>query len=82
MKADMIVFSGTSHPRLADAISARLGQPLGRSNILKFSNDNIMVRVQENVREKDVFVVQSTCAPTAHNLMEALVMVDELLRCI
>jgi len=78
MKADMIVFSGSIHPRLANAIATRLAQPLGRSNVLKFSNDNIMVRIEENVREKDVFVVQTSSNPVNDSLVELLLFLDAL----
>ena len=78
MKADMIVFSGSTHPRLANAIATRLAQPLGRSNVLKFSNDNIMVRIEENVREKDVFVVQTSSNPVNDSLVELLLFLDAL----
>jgi len=76
MKADMLVFSGSTHPRLASAIATRLAQPLGGSNILKFSNENIMVRVEENVREKDVFVVQTSSHPVNDSLVELLLFLD------
>lgn len=76
MRAEMIVFSGSSHPRLATHIAQRLGTPLGRSTCMKFSNENLMVRLQDNVREKDVFVVQTACTPVNENIMELLLFLD------
>ncbi len=78
MKADMIVFSGSSHPRLARAIAEQMGIPLGQSSVLKFSNENIMVRLQDNVREKDVFVVQTSSSPVNESLVEMLIFIDAL----
>lgn len=78
MKADMIVFSGSSHPRLASAIAEQLGTPLGKSSVIKFSNENLMVRLQDNVREKDVFVVQTSSPPVNENLVELLIFLDAL----
>ena len=78
MKADMIVFSGTSHPDLAQRIATHMGKPLGRSESIRFSNENIMVRLQDNVREKDVFVVQSSSHPVNDNLVELLILIDAL----
>jgi ribose-phosphate pyrophosphokinase len=78
MKADMIVFSGTSHPDLGQRIADHMGKPLGRSETIKFSNENIMVRLQDNVREKDVFVVQTSSSPVNDNLVELLILIDAL----
>jgi ribose-phosphate pyrophosphokinase len=78
MKADMIVFSGTSHPDLGQRIANHMGKPLGRSETIKFSNENIMVRLQDNVREKDVFVVQTSSSPVNDNLVELLILIDAL----
>lgn len=78
MKADVLVFSGSSHPRLAEAIAERMGKPLGRAKVLKFSNENVMVRLEDNVREKDVFVVQTSSSPVNENLVELLIFLDAL----
>lgn len=74
----IMVFSGNSNPELADEIVARLDLPLGKAVVGQFSDGEVMVEIQENVRGRDVFVVQSTSAPTNDNLMEMLVMIDAL----
>jgi len=76
----LMVFSGSANPPLAQLIANRLRLNLGKSTIGEFSDGEIMVEVTENVRGRDVFVVQPTCAPTNNNLMELLVMVDALRR--
>ena len=76
----MMVFAGNSNHPLAEALARHLNMALGKAVVGTFSDGEVMVEIMENVRGKDVFVVQSTCAPTAHNLMEALVMVDALRR--
>lgn len=78
MKADMIVFSGTSHPDLANLVVGHLGQPLGLSNVVKFSNENLMVRLEDNCREKDVFIIQTSSTPVNEMLVELLVMIDAI----
>ncbi len=78
MNREMIVFSGSSHPGLAGAIAERLGSPLGRSRVLKFSNENLMVRIEDNVREKDVFVIQTSSSPVNETLVELLIFLDAL----
>ena len=70
------VFSGNSHPELARDICQYLKIPLGKSEVFKFSNDETFVRIQENVREKDVFLVQPISAPVNDNLMELFIMID------
>ena len=70
------VFSGNSHPELARDICKYLKIPLGKSEVFKFSNDETFVRIQENVREKDVFLVQPISAPVNDNLMELFIMID------
>jgi ribose-phosphate pyrophosphokinase len=74
------VFSGRATRSLAEAICRHLGEPLGQADILKFKNDNTFVQIQENVRECDVFVVQTSCPPVDENLMELLIMLDALRR--
>jgi ribose-phosphate pyrophosphokinase len=76
----MMVFAGNSNPSLAQAIVDHLSMPLGKATVGTFSDGESQVEILENVRGKDVFVVQSTCAPTNDNLMELIVMVDALRR--
>ena len=76
----MMVFAGNSNPQLAQAIANHLSMPLGKATVGTFSDGESQVEILENVRGKDVFVVQSTCAPTNDNLMELMVMVDALRR--
>ncbi len=74
------VFSGNSNPNLAQKICDVLGVPLGNAGVKTFSDGEVLVEICENVRGRDVYVVQSTCAPTNNNLMELLVMTDALKR--
>ena len=74
------VFTGNSNPALAQRICEGLGVPLGNARVKTFSDGEVMVEIGENVRGRDVYVVQSTCAPTNNNLMELLVMTDALKR--
>jgi ribose-phosphate pyrophosphokinase len=76
----MMVFSGNAHPELASEIVEKLNLPLGKAIVGKFSDGEVMVEIQENVRGRDIFILQSTCEPTNDNLMELLVMIDAL-RC-
>ena len=76
----MRVFTGTANPKLAEAVVKHLNISLGRCIVGRFSDGEVMVELLENVRGRDVFVLQSTCAPTNDNLMEILVMVDALKR--
>jgi len=78
--SDMMVFAGNANPRLASDIVASLGSSLGKINVGRFSDGEIMVEVLENVRGRDAFVLQPTCPPTNENLMELLVIVDTLRR--
>jgi ribose-phosphate pyrophosphokinase len=77
---NLMVFTGNANPALAEGVAKNLGIPLGKAVVSKFSDGEVMVEINENVRGKDVFVLQSTCAPTNDNLMELLVMVDALKR--
>lgn len=77
---NFMVFTGNANPVLAQMIVDQLGLPLGDASVNKFSDGEISVELNENVRGCDVFVVQSTCAPTNDNLMELIVMVDALRR--
>ncbi len=76
----LMVFTGTANPKLAQDVVKHLNIHLGRATVDRFSDGEIMVEILENVRGKDVFVLQSTCAPTNDSLMEVLVMVDALKR--
>jgi len=74
----MMVFSGNAHPELSAEINTRLSLPLGKALVGQFSDGEVMVEIQENVRGRDVFIVQPTSAPTNDNLMELLVMIDAM----
>lgn len=76
----LMVFTGNASPKLAADVVNYLGMPLGKATVGRFSDGEVMVEINENVRGKDVFVLQSTCAPTNDNLMEIMVMVDALKR--
>src|ERR671918_880887 len=76
----LMLFTGNANPRLAKDVAKHLNLSLGRAIVGKFSDGEVMVELLENVRGKDVFVLQSTCAPTNDNLMELLVMIDALKR--
>src|SRR6476619_426565 len=73
---DFLVFTGNANPRMACEIAAHLGITLGNASGGRFSDGEITIEINQNVRARDVFVVQSTCAPTNENLMELLIMVD------
>jgi ribose-phosphate pyrophosphokinase len=76
MTGEMMLFAGNSNPALAKRICQRLGMPLADSTVSRFSDGEIRVEIQANVRGRDVFIVQSTCAPVNDNLMELLIMAD------
>ena len=77
---ELKVFSGNAHPALAQAVCDYLGMPLGRAEIFEFSNENIFVRILENVRQRDVFVIQPICSPVNKSLVELLIMLDAFKR--
>jgi len=77
---NLLVFSGNANLPLAKAVCRELSVPLGKALVGKFSDGEVQVEIEENVRRQEVFVMQSTCAPTAENFMELLVMVDALKR--
>ncbi len=77
---DFMVFTGNANPRLAEEVAQHLGTTLGKADIGRFSDGEVTVELKQNVRARDIFVVQSTCAPTNENLMELLIMVDALKR--
>jgi len=76
----MMVFAGNANPQLASAVVNYLGLSVGKAVVSRFSDGEIMVEIMENVRGRDVFIVQPTCAPTNDNLMELLVMIDAVRR--
>ncbi len=76
----MRIFTGNANPKLAVAVCKHLNVSLGRCTVGRFSDGEVMVELLENVRGRDVFILQSTCAPTNDNLMEIMVMVDALKR--
>jgi ribose-phosphate pyrophosphokinase len=76
----LMVFTGNANPRLAEDVVRHLSIDLGRAKVGRFSDGEVMVEILENVRGRDVFVLQSICSPTNDNLMELLVMVDALKR--
>lgn len=77
---EMMVFTGSSNPELSQKIVQRLGLRLGNATIGRFSDGETSIEIDENVRGKDVFIIQSTCAPTNDNLMELILMIDALRR--
>lgn len=77
---ELKVFTGNAHPDLAKSICDYLGIPLGKAEVFQFANENIFVRILENVRQRDVFVVQSICSPVNQNLVELLIMIDAFKR--
>jgi ribose-phosphate pyrophosphokinase len=80
MMDDLKVFTGNAHPELAKDICEYLGIPLGQAEVFKFTNENTFVKILENVRERDVFVVQPLCHPVNDSLVELLIMLDALKR--
>jgi ribose-phosphate pyrophosphokinase len=77
---NMAVFTGNANPALAEEVVRYLGLPMGRAVVDKFSDGEVNVEIMENVRGRDVFVIQPTCVPSNDNLMELLVMMDALRR--
>ncbi|MBM3942332.1 MAG: ribose-phosphate pyrophosphokinase [SAR202 cluster bacterium] len=73
---ELKIFSGNAHRGLATSVCDYLNIPLGKAEVFKFANDNTFVRIMENVRQRDVFIVQPTCAPVNDNIMELLIMID------
>ncbi|MHB8104414.1 MAG: ribose-phosphate diphosphokinase [Dehalococcoidales bacterium] len=80
MNDELKVFTGNAHPALAKAIADYLGLPLGNCEVMQFSNENTFVRILENVRERDVFIVQPISSPVNSHLMELLIMIDAMKR--
>ena len=75
-----VLFTGNANPVLAQEIATHLGVELGKASVGRFSDSEVAVEIEQNVRARDVFVVQSTCTPTNENLMELCIMVDALKR--
>jgi len=74
------IFTGNSNDRLADEIASIMGKPLGKAEVTTFSDGEISVNVQESVRGRDIFIIQSTCDPVNNNLMELLILIDAMRR--
>ena len=79
-RSDIMLFTGTAHPELANEISEILQIPLGKCNVGKFSDGEISVNINETVRGKDAFIIQPTGNPVNDNLMELCIMIDALKR--
>jgi ribose-phosphate pyrophosphokinase len=77
---ELKVFTGNAHPMLAQAICKYLKIPVGKAEVFEFTNENIFVRILENVRERDVFVIQPLSSPVNKNLVELLIMIDAFKR--
>jgi ribose-phosphate pyrophosphokinase len=77
---ELKVFTGNAHPLLAQQVADYLGMPLGRCEVFEFSNENIFVRILENVRQRDTFVIQPLCSPVNRSLVELLIILDALKR--
>ena len=73
---ELKVFTGNGHPKLSQSVCEYLDIPLGQAEVFKFANDNTFVRIHENIRQRDVFIIQPTCYPVNDNLMELLIMID------
>lgn len=80
MFGELSIFTGNAHPALARAVCDYLDVPLGQAEVFEFSNENIFVKINESVRQKDVFVIQPTCSPVNKSIMELLIMLDALRR--
>lgn len=80
MYDELKVFTGNAHPALAKAICRHLEVPLGTCDVFEFSNENVFVKVQENVRQRDVFIVQPWSSPVNTSIMELLIMIDAMKR--
>ncbi|WP_417581929.1 ribose-phosphate pyrophosphokinase [Nitrincola sp.] len=78
--SSLMIFTGNANPDLAKKVVERLDIPLGKADVGRFSDGEVSVEIQENVRGKDVFIIQSTCAPTNDNLMELIVFADAMRR--
>ena len=77
---ELVLISGSGNPELAQEISAALNVPLLDTRVTVYSNENIFIQLQQSVRSKDVFIIQPTCSPVNHNIMELLIMIDTVKR--
>lgn len=77
---ELKVFTGNAHPALAASVCEYLGMPVGKAEVFEFSNENTFVRILENVRQRDVFVIQPICSPVNNSLVELLIMLDAFKR--
>jgi len=77
---ELKVFTGNGHPELAQSVCEYLDIPLGQAEVFKFANDNTFVQIRENIRQRDVYIIQHTCYPVNDNLMELLIMIDAFKR--
>jgi ribose-phosphate pyrophosphokinase len=78
MQGNIRVFSGSAHPTFSQRVCAELGLPLGQSKVVRFSNENLLVQIEDNVREDDVFFIQSSCPPVSDGILEMLITIDAL----
>jgi ribose-phosphate pyrophosphokinase len=78
VQGEIKVVAGSSHPELAKSICAHLGLAVARSHVVRFANENLMVQIDENVREADVFVIQTSCPPVSDGILELLITIDAL----
>ena len=78
--AGIMIFTGNANPDLAAGIAAHLGLRLGRARVDRFSDGEILVEIEENVRQREIYIVQSTCPPVNDHLMELLILIDALWR--
>jgi ribose-phosphate pyrophosphokinase len=78
MQGEIKVVAGSSHPELAKSICAHLGLSVARSHVVRFANENLMVQIDENVREADVYVIQTSCPPVSDGILELLITIDAL----
>ncbi len=77
---ELKVFTGNAHPSLAQAVTEYLGIPMGKCEVFEFTNENTFVRILENVRQRDIFVIQPICSPVNKSLVELLIMLDAFKR--
>jgi ribose-phosphate pyrophosphokinase len=78
MHGNIKVFSGSAHPDFSRRVCEHLGVPVGQSKVVRFSNQNMLVQIEENVREDDVFFIQSSCPPVSDGILEMLITIDAL----
>jgi ribose-phosphate pyrophosphokinase len=78
MQGNIKIFSGSSHPAFSQRVCDELQLPLGRSRLVRFSNQNMLVQIEDDVREDDVFFLQSSCPPVSDGILEMLITIDAL----